>query len=81
MDYRQNVRLTVHSREQIAKMVVELIRLHSCYGYRFGMDIQAKNRTVFFITGFSPLVALNCASFLNHSLPHGQRSGRSLHDD
>jgi hypothetical protein len=27
------------------------------------------------MTGLSPLVALNCASFLNHSLTHGQRIG------
>jgi hypothetical protein len=31
---------------------------------------KPKNRTLFFMTGSSPLVALNCASVLNHSLTH-----------
>jgi 1-deoxy-D-xylulose-5-phosphate synthase len=36
------------------------------------------NRTVFFMTGSSPLVALNGASCLNHSLTHRQRTGPVL---
>jgi hypothetical protein len=34
-----------------------------------------KNHTVFFMTGFSPPVTLNCNSCLNHSLTHDQRVG------
>ncbi|MHB8390474.1 MAG: hypothetical protein ACYDBH_12980, partial [Acidobacteriaceae bacterium] len=33
------------------------------------------NRTFSFMTGSSPLVALNCGCFLAHSLTHGQRIG------
>jgi hypothetical protein len=40
-----------------------------------------KNRTFSFMTGSSPLVALNCGSVLNHSLTRGQRSGAVIHFD
>lgn len=36
---------------------------------------EPNHRTVFFLAGFSLLVALNCTSFLNHSLTHNQHIG------
>jgi hypothetical protein len=40
------------------------------------MDIHAQNRTFSFMTGSSPLVALDCVPSSLHSLTHGQRTGQ-----
>jgi hypothetical protein len=50
------------------------VRLPQLQSSRHGHPIP-KNRTFSFMTGSSPLVALNCGSVLKHRLTHGQRSG------